>query len=1398
MSNLLKKSFLISMVVMTAMWGVAGVVNVASANMASAGDLIKSASSPAVYYLDASNVKHPFHHEREYMTWYDDFSGVVTVPTDEMVSYTLGSTVIVRPGSRLVQYVEVLGDATWSVSNTPEVYAAGPSGALSHLDSAETAVALYGSNWESMIVPLPNYLAANYTTGDDLTSSSLYPTGTLVKTAASTQIYYVDGSNIRPVTDEGFTANRFNLDYVVTASDISGYTESTSLTSLEGDIANPIAGAGSTAVGTGLTVALASTTPGASVTPMSATNVPLMKFNLTASADGAVTVNSITAKRLGVGASADFSYLYLYDGSTRLTNGKTLNSTTHSVQFTSMNLQVAAGATRTLTLSADIAASGTGDVHYFSIASDGIATSASLNGSFPVQGSTLTIGSVSAGSIKAETNGTLANPAVGQQDVKVAQFKLTAGTGEDLNIQRITLYEGGSINNGYLTDLKLYQNTTLLASAASTDSSGYIVFDLTASPYLLSKNTNRVFHMTADISTSARNGDTIKTYIDQTTDIYALGALYGFGATVYIGDNTGTANDGTYDGTGTNYSTVTVQGGQITLAMNGPTTGTISIGTAEAVLMNFSITSGVNAEIRSMRVELHKTGTDLGVTGDCASGTDYIANVKVIDVDNGDSTSAVNCGSFTNINSTTNGLYKTYTDYFTLTAGETRNFAIKADLNSSLTAGTYYATLGSSYTSYYTFSSTAIKNLDNNQYVTDIVPTTFTQGNNQTVSSAGLRVSLASNAVGTTVVQGTNNVTLAEFALEALEGSSITISGMTLYGYVDGDGVGATSTDGMSLAYSDDIQEAGMAAVGSVYVNNLVDNLKLYDKTADSGLTTNLNSTTESFASATGAATFSNMNWTIPAGETHVLVVKGNVVNSAFSNGDTGDEGTLGMQKYVKVNFASSSAITAVDESSNTITMSNSSGTTFTCANANGTGDTCGTAVAAGLYAETGDAHIVITASGTLNVVTTSQPSTANVVAGTSDVPVLNLQFSAAYESFNVNKLRISQTQATTYNRAVDSVTISYPNAAGTIVTANQTLLSGNADFNITSAPIYVAAGSNVTVNVYFNLKAINNNQGAYTGDIVKATFDANGNFEARGTGSSSTHLTASSSGASADVTGNVMTLHGNVPIITADTTNGVALSNAPAELYRWSVTAAEGSFPVNLKKLSFKMTMTDSLIAAGYSTLTLTNFKVSESSDGSSYTELTQADTGTNGYQVYNGYGVTTTVATGLVGGKLSNTSGKMIHHIAGQGALGASATATQNVIVVFNDDRQVPAGQTRHYKLIATASNVDTGATTNNDSISVYMPNLDTSTTSYTHLEASCDGAGATLQESKYCLSSNGTANDTAAYLIWSDSTGTTGDNSHIDVSADYVIATDSTHSTDWFNGYNLKTLDTTRIIQ
>ncbi len=1402
---------MISMVVLTALWGVVGAVNVASANVATAGDLIKSDSSPAVYYLDASLVKHPFHHEREYLTWYSDFDSVKTVPTDEMVSYTLGSTVVVRPGSRLVQYVEVLGDGTWNVSNTPEVYAVGTDGSTHAIDAAATAVSLYGSAWETMIIPLPNYLSANYAASTALTSSSTYPTGTLVKTADAAQVYYVDGTTKRPVTDEGMTGNRFNMDYVLTVEDLTGYTDSTSITAMEDAIANPMTGGSGVAVGTGLTAALAANTPGASVAPISATNVPVMKFNLTASADGAVEVDKISVKRMGVGATGDFAALYLYDGATRLTNGKTLNSTSHMAQFSGLDLSIPAGTTKTLTLNVDISTGTSGNISYFQITSADVETASTVNGSFPLNSNTVTIGSSTAGSVVIDENGSISNPVVGQIGANIAQFKLTAGSGEDVNLNRVTLYQAGSVNNAYLTNMKLYQGNTELGSVASITNKSLIIFDLSANPFLLEKNTNRIFKVTADISGSARNNDTVKIYLEDNADIFAVGAVYGFGASV-DSDASNAADDLGYDGNDTSCTTEAtcsdstysvVQGGQITVAMNGPVASNLAKGATDVVFMNFSITAGINAELRKMRVELHSdagAGSDIGATAatdastsdSCA--TDYIMNVKIVDVDNGESTGAINCSGFTNIDSA-DGVYYDFTDYFTFDSGETRNFAIMGDLHTSLDADDYYAVLGSSGTRYtttetaYTLNSAdGVKNTDNNQWVTDLVPTTNTTGNQMTVAAASVGWALASNAAAVTIVQGTDDVNLGEFAFNTGQGSDIEISSLAFTGY----NASTSPTTANSIPAA-----AGGCAAGSdgdtycinmggdvfSYVNNLISNVRIYDMTDDPDMTNNLNSTSEGFGSTTGKVTFDNMSWTIPAGETHVLRVVGDVSNTAYANGSDGD-------KYVKLNMAAVGDITAQDTDGTSVTLTdNDLSTAWVITQGNGVATDMG-----------GDYYLTITNEGTLNVTTESNPPVANVIAGTSDVPVMNLRFQSTNESFKVNKIRISEqfNNGGTSTRAIDSVTISYQNEAGDTVTATQAVVSANADFNITDNPIYVASNNYATVNVYYNLEAINQTYNTYTGDIVIARFVAAGNFEAVGGGSSSTKITNSSN--NVDQNGNAMTVHGALPTFVVDTSENLTLANGPVDLYRVRVDAAEGGTNVTLKKLSFKLSLTDTVINS--STLSLTNFQILEGSSYGNASALTQGDNNTDSYQVYNGWGATGTTATGIAGGKLSAASGVLYHNIAGQGAAGASASSTHDIIVVFNDDRLVTAGTSKYYILRATAGNVDTGASSN-DSMGMYLFDGDSATTAAARIAGSCDlvGDNSTHGATKYCLTDtiyddSDASNESAAWIIWSDSTGVNGNNTHQDVDAEFSYnSTAATSSKDFFNGYKLKTLDVQR---
>ncbi|MFA6304180.1 MAG: hypothetical protein WCV73_03620 [Patescibacteria group bacterium] len=429
-----------------------------------------------------------------------------------------------------------------------------------------------------------------------------------------------------------------------------------------------------------------------------------------------------------------------------------------------------------------------------------------------------------------------------------------------------------------------------------------------------------------------------------------------------------------------------------------------------------------------------------------------------------------------------------------------------------------------------------------------------------------------------------------------------------------------------------------------------------------------------------------------------------------------------------------------------------------------------------------------ILGEGRLTVQAESNPATTNVVARADDVPMLNLRFTATNSAFRINHLRISQTNDDLFDRSIASVRITYQNEAGENSLVGTALNNGNADLNLSFDPAYVAANSSAIIRVFADLNPINPDWGAYTGDAIQLTFKVNQGFEARAVG---VNLPAIQNVGERDIPGNDMIVHGSVPTITADDAQG-NLANGSVDLYRFRVTAPEDGTDLSLKKLSFKVNLNDSVTLqnATATTLMLRNFEILEGDSYNNASALTQADRGNDSYQIYNGYGATNTIATGFagwpVGGKLSHSSGTIA-------AFFPPNVNTRDVVVVFNDDRLIRQGQSKYYILRARAMNVDTG-NGSNDSISTYMFDGDQNVSAYKGLEASCDfnnnraaGIG-----SKYCLSSDGRANDTAAYFIWSDTTGTEGNYQHQDINAD-----SNNNSQDWFNGWKIKTLNVQRTL-
>lgn len=134
-----------------------------------AGDLIKGTST-TTYYYGENGLKYIFPTAAIYSSWFTGFSTIKTITDAELAAISTTGNVTVRPG-KLIQVVSM--DTPWQVMD-PKVYAVSRGGVVHWLKTAEVAVAIFGADWEKQIVPVPEAIFTNYTSGAEISAAADY------------------------------------------------------------------------------------------------------------------------------------------------------------------------------------------------------------------------------------------------------------------------------------------------------------------------------------------------------------------------------------------------------------------------------------------------------------------------------------------------------------------------------------------------------------------------------------------------------------------------------------------------------------------------------------------------------------------------------------------------------------------------------------------------------------------------------------------------------------------------------------------------------------------------------------------------------------------------------------------------------------------------------------------------------------------------------------------------------------------------------------------------------------------------------------------------------------------------------------------------------------------------
>lgn len=1144
----LKRTFSIAVAAATILWsvGFAALVAPATASAVSAGDLVRGETLSAVYYYAADGQRYSFPNEKTYFSWYSDFSDVMTISDSELAEIPLASNIVYRPGSRWIK-----------ITSDPKVYAVTPDGEVRWVESEDVAVGLAGADWNTFVDDVADVFFVDYTVGASLMSADMGYNGALVADGSDT--YLIWGGEKRMVTSDGMSANGLQSRFVLSGAgvDLSGITAGADLSSasailMDSSQMTTSDDSSSPTVGTGaVSVSAASSMPAGATLPQGANAVTVFSVDLRAGTE-ASTVTGATFDLVGVGATTNVSNVYVYEGSTRLTDARSVNASTRELTFNNLNLDFAANQTRTLSLQIEVATGLTaGDNIQFGLDGANVNGPASVSGS--ATGNAFAIANASTGNVDIDANGSITNPNLGADDAVIGQFRIAANS-EAASLEMMTLKVDNAADH---TDYRLWDGNVELVSGSFIGNK-LVKFDLSSAPFAISEGGSNIFKVTADIGGDST--DTVKVYVDNKVDVVAIGGDYGYGLAVNIATTDSPA--GSYDGTSCtssagNCSYSTVAGGDITFSFQGPSAGDLPRDSQDQTLLKFNLTAENDVTVKDLDIIVYadddgdndatdatddsagaSTSDDDGLVNTNAEGN--ITDIKIVNLETGvvvmgplelDSVVAAGDDADQTID---------FTDDFTLNGGETLQLAVTADIDNDIASGTEVAA-ALDVSGFQAEDSNGDTICTSGCTSSNIVPSADLTGYNHEALSASLTFQLASSASSSTVVQGTAGVNFLSASVTAGDASDVLVTNLTLTGYGD-------DTDGSAMT-------AGGAA--TFQIEDFITQCALYDGSGTlldgpKGIETN------------GDILFNTIVWTVPAGSTELVVAKCDLANPSDTDND-----------FFALDIDTSSDVTAEDSEGTTVTAS---------LTASGSGDDGinDTNASASVF----DASVVMTVddAGTLtSSVSSGTPSADFVVTGSSDNKVGEFTFTSANENFIVTKLSITEeaaqdngqgTDATTYANNIGTVTIEYPAADGTTKTASASMAGNEAKFS--SLDFLVEEGQNNNLVVYVSVPASDRNSGgAATSNekIEVGISEGTGDFEAVGQGSGTT-LTSTSGGA----------LETDKTFIVRETKPTVSLaSGSPSgakipgdqEVLRFNV-AANSNEDVVLNEIIFDISSTD------------------------------------------------------------------------------------------------------------------------------------------------------------------------------------------------------------------------------
>ncbi|MFA5178213.1 MAG: peptidoglycan-binding domain-containing protein [Candidatus Paceibacterota bacterium] len=239
---------------------------------------------------------------------------------------------------------------------------------------------------------------------------------------------------------------------------------------------SPITGqpcSGGTVITGGFSARLASDNPAATTFVQGQASAELARYTFSNSTSADVVVTGVELTRIGISADATLANVYLFDGTTRLTDAATVSGGKATFNATTGIFTVPANSSKTIIVKSDLAAASNGQT--IGVSLSGVTSNGTLNATLPIAGN---INNIAAANLATVNLGgvlpanTTTDPVAG---VRVWEATFTVNN-RDVQFTKLALKQINSIDRADLSNFKLLVDGVEVATVASLDANNYVTF----------------------------------------------------------------------------------------------------------------------------------------------------------------------------------------------------------------------------------------------------------------------------------------------------------------------------------------------------------------------------------------------------------------------------------------------------------------------------------------------------------------------------------------------------------------------------------------------------------------------------------------------------------------------------------------------------------------------------------------------------------------------------------------------------------------------------------------------------------------------------------------------------------------------------------------------------------